>query len=116
MAYDSPDRALRYIDAGHLTGAASASMRKFPQYRAALLKRAQATIITAGTHASAAFDIYSGTTSVGSLAVGTNTAGVTVSSGTINAQIAADSYIEVKGKADSATCVAAIQFEVQTND
>lgn len=115
MAYDAPDYLIRReIHVPNLTGAASASLKKFHMFQAAKLKAVHGTIITAGTNAAAAFDIYAGTTSVGSLAIGTNTAGSLVTSGAINAAIPQNGFIEIKGAANSATAVAslAIEYEV----
>lgn len=57
--------------------------------------------------------MYVGTTSVGSLTLGTNTAGTLVNSGTLNAEVPANSVIELRGKANSATMVFAATLEMQ---
>jgi hypothetical protein len=116
MAYDDASHGEETIDAGIQTGAASATINKFYRYRATVLKAVHAVIVTAGTNASAKFDIYNGTTSVGTLAVGTNTAGSVVTATAINASVPAGSFIELKGAANSATAQAAVQLVVQLND
>lgn len=116
MAYDDSDHADEFLDAGKQTGAANATINKFIRYRATRLKRVVANIMTAGTASTAAWTILNGTTSVGSLAIGTNTAGVTVDSGAINALVPAGSFIEIKGNADGATAVASVQINLQMAD
>lgn len=113
MPYDSPDYAIQTINPNHITGVASASMQKFHFYRASILRRVSAMVVTAGTNTDAAVDVYVGTTSVASLAFGTNTAGSLLDSGAINVDIPANGYVELKGKADSATLVGAFQLQIR---
>lgn len=114
MAYDSGDYAIQTINPNHITGAAGASMQKFLMYRSTILKRVSAIVITAGTNAAAAVDIYNGTTSVGALTFGTNTAGTVLDSGALNVDVAAQSYIELKGNAThGGTLVGAFQLQIQ---
>ncbi len=113
MAYDDGNHAIQTINPGHLTGAASASMQKFHMWRSTILKRVTAMVVTAGTNASAAVDVYVGTTSVASLVFGTSTAGSVIDSGAIDVDIPAQGYIELKGIANSATLVGAFQIQHQ---
>lgn len=113
MAYDDRDYGVQTINPNHITGAAGASMQKFLMYRSTILKRVSALVVTAGTNANAAVDIYAGTTSVGTLAFGTNTAGSIIDSGELNVDIPAQGFIELKGAANSATLVGAFQIQIQ---
>lgn len=114
MAYDSADFSLREINPNHITGAAGASMQKFLMYRSTILKRVVAMVVTAGTNTAAGVDIYNGTTSVGTMTFGTNTAGSIIDSGALNVDVAAQSYIELKGVAThGATLVGAFQIQHQ---
>ena len=112
--YTDPNaNIVREINTGHITGAASASMQKFLSFQKTKLKKVHALVVTAGTHAAAAVDVYVGTTSVGSLAFGTNTAGSVLHSGAINADVPANGMIELRGAANSATLVGAFSIEHQ---
>lgn len=96
-----------------ITGLASAMVARFLYFQKTRVKKVHALITTAGTNAAAGFDILNGTTSVGEIVIGTNTAGVVAASGTLNADIAAGSFLELKGKANSATAVCAFCIEEQ---
>lgn len=112
--YTDPNATIRReINTGHITGAASASMAKFLQFQKTKLKKVHALVITAGTNASAAVDVYVGTTSVGSLAFGTNTAGAILHTGALDVDVPANGTIELKGIANSATLVGAFSIEHQ---
>ena len=113
MRYDSPDRAMRELTQNNVTGAASATMTKFHTYAKSRLKRVSALIATAGTNATAGVDIFVGTTSVGAITVGTNTAGVTADSGALDVEVPAAGMIEIKGKANSATMVLSLSCVLQ---
>jgi hypothetical protein len=112
MAYDAPEFVTRFERSlGNLTGIASTSMHKSLFFQKAKLKKIHALCITAGTNAAAGVDIYVGTTSVGALTFGTDTAGSTYSSAALDTDIPALGYIELKGKATSATMVHAYLAE-----
>jgi hypothetical protein len=113
MGYDNGDHAIQTLNTGHITGIASTSMQKFLMYRSTILRRVSALVITAGTNTAAAVDVYVGTTSVGSLAFGTNTAGSVVDSGALSVDVPAQGFIELKGAATSATLVGAFQIQHQ---
>jgi len=101
----------REIHVPNVTGIASTSVRKFHMFLAAKLKAVHGIVLTAGTNASAGFDILVGTASVGEIVFGTNTAGVVAHSAVMNADIPKDGLIDIKGKADSATLVASLVVE-----
>ena len=86
-------------------------MKKFHCYAARKLKAVHGQVVTAGTHDAAGIDIYVGTTSVGAITVGTNTAGSLLTSGAINIDVPQNGLIELKGKANSATMVVSLVVE-----
>ena len=115
MAYDDPNATVtREINLPTLTGAASATITKLLQFQKATLKKVHAAVILAGTNTDAGFDIYVGTASVGAVTLGTATAGSLANSGVLNAAVPANSIIELRGKAASATMqfVSALEEDV----
>lgn len=112
MSYDDANSSIaRESRMGTLTGVASAAFARFHCFQKTRIKQIRGTVVVAGTNASAGIDIYNGTTSVGSITVGTNTAGTIVSSGALNTDVAADSFYELRGKANSATMQVALVAE-----
>lgn len=113
-AYNHPNYAItRQLLTGNLTGADAASINKFHFFLAAKLKAVHGTVVTAGTDTAAAFDVYVGTASVGSLAFGTNTAGVQKHTAVLDAAVPQNGVVEIKGKANSATLVASLCLEYE---
>ena len=112
MSYDSPNYLIRREHReSNVTGVASTSVRKILMFQAAKLKKVHALVVTAGTNTAAGFDILVGTTSVGEVTLGTNTAGYSASSALLNADVPAMGVIDLKGKANSATLVASFSVE-----
>lgn len=112
MAYDSPGQSVaRETRAANVAGAASASMAQFAYFQKTRVKQVRARVVVAGTNAAAGFDIFNGTTSVGAITIGTNTAGSVAASGALNTDIPADGMLEIKGKANSATAVVSFVIE-----
>lgn len=106
MAYDSPNFSVDFESRlNNVTGVASTTMARALFFQAAKLKKVHAICLTAGTNAAAGVDIYVGTASVGALTFGTDTAGSVYSSALLNTAIPALSFVELKGKATSATMV-----------
>jgi hypothetical protein len=115
MAYDDADYVIRHeTRVNNITGIASTMMARVLFFQTARLKKVHAVAITAGTNAAAGVDILVGTTSVGALTFGTDTAGTTYSSSVLNTTIPALGIVEIKGKATSATMVHSycIEYEV----
>lgn len=111
--YDNANSTVRReINQPNVAGAASASMAKFLIFQKSRLKKVHAMVVTAGTNASAGFDILVGTTSVGAITFGTDTAGTTYSSALLDADIPALGYVDIKGKANSATAVVSLDLEL----
>jgi len=119
MSYDSVNPSVtRETHANNLTGIASTAFQRILFFQKAKLKGVKSLVVTAGTNAAAGVDILIGTSSVGAITHGTDTAGTVNSSGDINSDIAAGSYVELKGKATSATMVNSytIVYEVYHDD
>ena len=77
MAYDDPDFSIRReFFAGEAGGAATTEYCKFRTFQKALLKKVHAVVTTAGTATTHAINVYSGTTSIGAIALSTSAAGV----------------------------------------
>jgi len=112
MAYDDADHAIQTINA-QLTGAAAATMQKFLMFRGASLRRVSALVMTAGTNAAAAVDVLIGTSTVATLAFGTQAAGSIIDSGPMSVEVPPGGAIELKGRANSATLVGAFQIQHQ---
>lgn len=111
MSYDGPNYARKESRANNVAGAASASMTKFLYFAHTRVKKVHAIVNTAGTNTAAGIDIYNGTTSVGEITVGTGAAGVTASSGLLDATISALGFLEIKGKASSGTLNLSLAIE-----
>jgi hypothetical protein len=119
MAYDSPNaNTVRETHVNNLLGTATTAMKRILFTQKAKLLGVKSLAITAGTNDAAGVDILIGTTSVGAVVNGTTAAGAVASSGDINSDIAAGSYVELKGLATSATMVNSysIVYEVYHDD
>ena len=100
-SYYHPNKTVtreHFIDA---TAGATTAYGQRRNFQSMLLKAAHATVVTAGTVTTHGYDIYNGTTSIASIVLGTNTAGVTVDSTVLNAVIAANDTMEVRSLADA---------------
>lgn len=91
-------------------GGATTEYTKFRSFQKMKLIKVHAAVITAGTVGGHGFDVYSGTTSVGTIPLGTGVAGVTASSGLLNVSVASLAQVSVKSLAD-ATGAAQIVYE-----
>lgn len=109
--YDHPNILVRREHfGGEAGGAATTEYCKFRHFQAMKLKAAHAVVTVAGTSTAHAFDVYHGTSSVGSISLGTSTAGGTASSATLDEVCASLDQVSVKSVAD-ATGKAHIIFE-----
>lgn len=81
-------------------GGATTEYNKFRAFQSFLLKKVHAAVVVAGTATGHGFDIYSGTTSVGTIPLGTAAAGSVVHSALLNLPIASMAQISVKSLAD----------------
>lgn len=112
--YDHPNCTVRReIHVNNVTGIASTMFQRILMHQAFKLKAVHSLVVVAGTNDAAGVDILIGTTSVGALTHGTDTAGSINTSGTINSTGTANDYIELKGKATSATMVNSYSIEYE---
>lgn len=106
MSYEDPDFQIRREHfAGEAGGGATTEYGKFRSFQAARLKKVHLAVTTAGTATTHGFDIYRGTTSVGTIALGTATAvgdagGISASSAVLDLGMASGQQISVKSLAD----------------
>jgi hypothetical protein len=114
MSYDNANSTVRReVQVNNLLGIASTMMARILFFQKTRVKKVHALVITAGTNDAAGVDLLNGTASVGAIVFGTATAGTLANSGTLDADIAANSYLEIKGKATSATMVDSYSIECQ---
>jgi len=113
-AYDNPVYQGRYSTAvGAPATAASTPVSKFVAFAALKVKSIRGNINVAGTNAAAGYDILNGTTSIGELVAGTNTAGSVLAAITPDAVLAENGFLEIKTKANSATLAASLMIEYE---
>lgn len=111
--YDDPQyTAVREIAVQSKAG--NAAVVKFALFSDAVLKRARATVLTAGTSAvtGSYLDVLIGTTSVGRIALGSSTAGAVVDSDFADTVVPAGTTVELLCGTD-ATALALVVFEYQ---
>lgn len=94
------------------TAGATTEGAKFRQFQRFKLKAAHVTVITAGTATTHGYDIYHGTTSIGTIALSTSTAGTVGHSATLNRTVETMEQVSVKSLAD-ATGVGQIVYEYE---
>jgi hypothetical protein len=87
--------------AGEAGGGAATEYAKFRSFQKAKLKAVHAAVTVAGTAAGHKLDVYHGTTSIGSIALGTSAAGVLADSATLNEALASMDQVSVKTGADT---------------
>ncbi len=116
MAYDIPNATVRreYF-AGSCGGDPTTVYGKFRSFQKMRLKKVHCVVTTAGTTDAHALDVYSGTTSIGTVLLGTNTAGSVISStSNLNTDFASMVQLSVKTKADGdGIADVTYEFEVQ---
>jgi len=117
LRYDHPNgivrrEALGQTEAG---GGATTEYAKFSHFQKMKLKKAHAVVTTAGTVTGHGFDVYNGTTSIGTIALGTSAALSGASSGALDSAVAALGQVSVKSLAD-ATGKATIIYEYQVDN
>lgn len=112
MAYDHPNHIIRR-EQSFLTvagnGTSSARMLNFQKLR---LKKVHARVVTAGTAAGHALNVYHGTTSIGAISLGTSAAGVTGSSAELNRTVESLELLAITNGTD-ATGVALVSYEYE---
>lgn len=113
--YDSPNATVRREATGQTEagGAATTEYAKFASFQKMKLKKAHALITTAGTVTGHGFDVYSGTSSLGSILCGTEAALTNASSDALDTAVAAMGQVSVKSLADTAgKAIIVYEFEV----
>jgi len=114
MSYDSPDYLIRREQSmAPTTAGATTEGAKFRSFQAMKLKKVHAAVITAGTHADHGYDVYvNGTTSVGTISLGTAAAKALASSALLDLNVATMDQVSVKSLAD-VVGVAQIVYEFE---
>ena len=112
--YDVPNaqttrEALGQTEAG---GGATTEYAKFTSFQKIKLKKAHAMVTTAGTITGHGFDVYSGTSSIGTISLSTSAEYSSASSGALDATVASMGQVSVKSLAD-ATGKAIITYEYE---
>jgi hypothetical protein len=116
--YDHPNTIVRReaIGQGEAGGGATTEYAKFSNFQKMKLKKAHAVVTTAGTSAAHGFDVFNGTTSIGTISLGTSAALSGASSGALDSAVAALGQISVKSLTDvvgKATVV--YEYEVEAD-
>lgn len=83
------------------TAGATTEGAKFRSFQRMKLKKVHAVVITAGTATTMGFNVFHGTTSIGTIALSTSTAGVVASSATLNEVVESMEQVSVKSLADA---------------
>lgn len=86
---------------------------KFRSFMKLRLKKVHVAVVTAGTATTHGYDVYHGTTSIGTIALSTSTAGSVGHSALLDRSVDTMEQISVKSLAD-ATGVAHVIYEYQT--
>lgn len=113
MAYDHPAYLARQIAVVPLEAvAASTSVRKFVAFTNIRVKRVDMIVKTAGTADAGGYDLLRGTSSIGSVGVGTAAAAGLGTAYVGDIALTSGQYLDIKTKAASATmaCDAAIEW------
>lgn len=112
--YDSPQYNVRQFTNFRLPATtASQPVLKYVTHCAMKIKRITGIVFTAGTNATAGYDVYNGTASVGEVTFGTGTAN-TVASLTRDISLSSAGWLEFRTKANSATMVTDMTVEFET--
>ncbi len=114
MGYSDPNSVIRreHAPTAPAGGTATTSYNKFRSFQRFKLIKAHAVVTVAGTNAGHGFDVYSGTTSVGRINLGTGAANTKASSNLINAVVESLDEISIKSLVD-ATGTAQVIYEYQ---
>lgn len=117
--YDHPNFTIRReVQANNLTGIASTMFQRILFFQKTRIKAVHSLVITAGTNAAAGVDLFNvnpgtATNSVGAIVHGEDAAESINTSGVINTDIEANGYLELRGKATSATMVNSYSIECE---
>jgi hypothetical protein len=113
MGYSDPNFTVRREQfAGETTAGATTESCKFRSFQKARLKKVHAVVTTAGTATTHKLDVLHGTTSIGTIALSTSTAGSIAGSATLDRELASLDQVSVKTGAD-ATGKAHVVYEFE---
>ena len=116
LAYDHPAYLVRgSAQAECAAGTVNTVAARFKAFAAMKIKSIRGHVVTAGTHDDSAITVYSGTTSVGAFANGTQTALAELTALTDVATLARGGYLEFKRSATNGATMAshyAIEYEL----
>lgn len=113
--YESPNSSVRREADAITVAGATTEGAKFRSFQKMILRKAHCAAIVAGTVSGHGYDVYNGTTSVGTMVLGIGAAGTLAHSGLLNSAVASMGQISVKSLAD-ATGVAHIVFEYDVDN
>jgi hypothetical protein len=111
--YTHPTHMVRREQFGTTVAGATTEGCKFRAFMKMRLKKVHVAVVTAGTNAGHGYDVYHGTTSIGTIALGTSAANTVGHSGLLNELVDTMEQISVKSLVD-ATGVAHVVYEYQT--
>lgn len=113
--YSDPNYAVRReFCTPPTTAGATTEGAKFRSFQKMLLKKVHAAVIVAGTATTHGYNVFNGTTSIGTIALSTSGTNITASSALLNSEVAALGQVSVKSLADATgTAQIVYEFEVQ---
>ena len=114
LRYDHPNHQIRREHSITPVAGATTQSAKMRTFQALKLKAVHFTVVTAGTNAGHGYTINHGTTSVGTVSLGTNVAGYAISVDMSDQDIDAGETFNVLSLVD-ATGVADAVFEYETD-
>lgn len=114
LRYDHGNHMIRREHSITTVAGATTDSAKMRTFQALRLKAVHFTVVTAGTNAGHGYTIQHGTTSVGTVSIGTNTAGYTASVDMSDLAITAGETVNVLSLVD-ATGVADAVLEFETD-
>lgn len=114
LRYDHPNHQVRREHSIAPSAGNATTSGKMRAFQALKIKAVHFTVVTAGTAGGHGYTIQVGTTSVGTVALSTNTAGYTASVAMSDQAVAAGDTISILSLAD-ATGVADAVFEYETD-
>lgn len=113
MGYSDPNFTIRREAQAITTAGATTEGAKFRAFQAFKLKKVHVAVITAGTAAGHGYDVYHGTTSVGTIPVGTAAAGAVAHSALLDLAVGSMEQVSVKSLVDTVGVAQVVyEFEV----
>lgn len=113
MGYSDPDYTIRREHPQQTVAGATTEGAKFRHFQKMRLKKAHTAVTVAGTSTAHGLDIYHGTTSIGTIALGTSVAGSIAHSALLERIVDSMEQISVKSLADVVgTALVVWEYEV----